>query len=311
MTAAAYIISILLQLVLPAALVFLIIHYFHTGWKFAILGAMAYMAANLLHSFVLGATITIDMYNSIVTAGPMYWIFVLFAVSAILQQLARWFAFRFSGGPGTTWEQVLTMGAGFGGFELIMLGATITLGFFNYVQINSSGGQGMNIPPESLPAVLSQNAIFWAKPFYLVLLETLPGLSGMVLQFTLAAMAWVAVRTRSYLWHAAAVLWMMALSSVGIVFSLWNQWAAPVNDVYPPDAALALMGYLLLIGANLVVLYVFFYRIRPLVEQVPVPLTVIPAKSRPAAPKEQPKLAVNEKKNRPVKPVKLPNKNND
>ena len=313
MTAAAYVISILLQLVFPAALVFFIIHRFSTGWKFAILGAMAYMASSLLHSVLLPILVSIDMYNGIIAAGPIYWILILFFFAGLMQQLARWVSFRFSGGPGTTWQQTLTMGAGFGGFELIMLllNSQLLTAFISAIQFTSTGGAGMNIPPDQLTAFQGQVQAFLTKPFLLVLLEALPGLSGLVLQFALAAMAWVAIRSRSYLWHAGAVLWMTMFSTVGIIFTLWNNWAAPVNGVYPSEGAIALMGFLGLILVNLVFLYVFYYKIIPLVEEIPVPVqpVIVPAKARNAPP-EEPKLPANEKKNRPVKPVKLP-KNNE
>jgi len=257
-TGTAILLAILLQLVLPMALVVLVVRRYNTGWKLFAFGALAFLLADMFRGPLWNAIASTEVYTRLILPNIVATILLYSLLVALLQQAFRYLSFRFTRSESSSWGGAMTLAVGSGGIELVMLyGMEVLIKAIFALQVSQSNGEGLGVDPSLLPDLLSQVARYWSRPFYIPLLEALPGLSGLALAFALTALMWMAVRQKSWLWGAAAVLWHTAFTALGSAASVWYSAAYPAGteNAYPSDAALAMLSFLAMGVVNVALLF--------------------------------------------------------
>jgi uncharacterized membrane protein YhfC len=223
MLSVSFVLSILIQLVLPILVVVYLIRRYKTEWRLAGVGVLAYLvfqvAQPLLFQFI-GET---DFYITQIQPLPSVSLaLVVGFLSAILEQAARTGGFWFVRKNIQEQAQGLTVAAGHAGVESVLIGLQFLINFIFAVSITASGIQAMNLSADDALKLQQQIDSFWQLPWYLPLAAGIQRIVGLVIQFGLGLMVWQAVNRKAWVWVGAAVLWQTAMSTLTVILAVNN-----------------------------------------------------------------------------------------
>lgn len=247
-----FVVSILIQLGLPALIAYVIVRRYKTEWRLVGVGALAYLVFQILQPLLFQFASETEFYTGQIQTLPMVQLALLVGfISAILEQGVRVGSFWYVRKTVGEWQAGLTVAAGHAGVESILVGLQFLINFVIAVSITSSGAQGLELTPEKAAELQIQIASFWALPWYMPLAAALQRVVAMALQFALGMMVWQAVNRRAWVWVGAALLWQTMMSTLSIILA--------VND---PDfgnmALFTLMG-----AVNGGIIYWFYRKLGP------------------------------------------------
>jgi uncharacterized membrane protein YhfC len=222
MLSASFVVSILLQLVLPLALAFYVVRHYHTEWRLVSVGVLAYLAYQVLQAPLFEALSGTEFYASLTQSLPQLTAAVLVGfVSAVVEQALVIGGFWFVRKSIADWKNGLTVTAGHAAVESALIGVQFLINFVFAISITSTGVQALpNITPEEATALQQQITSFWALPWYLPLSAGLQRVALLLMQFALGIMIWLAVSRKAWVWVATAILWETAINGVVIAISV-------------------------------------------------------------------------------------------
>ena len=227
MLTVGFVISILVQVVLPIALGYYLIRRYTSEWKIFGVGALAYLVAQVVQTPVFQTVAGTEIYQTMLTSWSPTLVIILFGfLAALIENAARFGGFWLIRERGKAWGSALVMGAGHGGMESLLVGFQFLVNFIFAISITSSGTENMQLSPEEAAALSKQVEAFWALPWFLPLASALQRLSALSLQLALSVMMWIAVSRRLWVFAAAALLWHTALNAVAatISYAMPNMW---------------------------------------------------------------------------------------
>ncbi len=251
MLTVGFVISILIQVVLPIGLGYYLIRRYNSEWKILGVGMLAYLLAQVVQTPIFQSVADTQAYQQMLTTWSPSLVIILFGfLAALIENAARFGGFWLIREKGKAWGSALVMGAGHGGIEALMVGFQFLVNFVFAISITTSGTQSMNLPPEEAAELTRQVEAFWALPWYLPLASALQRLSALSLQLALSVMMWLAVSRKLWIFALAALLWHAALNSVAAAVS----YAMP--DVWN---SILLVGVMLV---NIAVIFLLYYKAR-------------------------------------------------
>lgn len=207
-------INALSMLALPAALAWFATRRLGAEWRTVLIGAGAFLGSQVGHL----------PFNALVLpllpplSAPTPWVtWAFLGLSAgLFEEIARWFTFRFAvRSPG--WRDAFATGAGHGGIEATLLGASATISFLYVAALQDPAAAALL--PEGLRAAIDAQleparAAPWIIPFGAV--ERVGALSFHVAASVLVARAlrgaWWALPV-AIVWHAAVDGGVVGLAS--------------------------------------------------------------------------------------------------
>ena len=215
----SFILSILIQLVLPIALGVLIIRRYHTHWRLIAVGMLAYLVFQVLELPLFQAIGGTEFYSTqIASLPPVTGAIIVGFLAAIIEQGIRTGSFWFVRHSVQTWGGGLTVTAGHAGIESALVGVQFLINLI-FAIILSSGTQGMTLTPEEIANLQNQVSAFWQLPWYLPLAAGLQRAAVLMMQFALGMMVWLAVSRRIWVWLAAAIAWQTAMNALTVILS--------------------------------------------------------------------------------------------
>ena len=220
MLVASFTLSILIQAALPIFITYLFVRHYKTEWRLAMIGLLAYLIYQVVQAPIFEGLSGTEFYQNQLAALPsVHLALIVGLLSAVLEQGIRlgsfWYARKSLEGVG----HGLTISAGHGGSESVLIGIQFLINFAFAISITTSGVQSLNLSEAEAAQLQSQVTAFWALPWYLPLAAALQRLAVLALQFALGTMVWLAVSRRAWIWLAASVLWHTALNALLVVLS--------------------------------------------------------------------------------------------
>lgn len=209
MITAGFIVAILIEIGLPFVLGYLFIRRYRTGWFLFFVGVLTFIGSQVLHIPALQGLTALFQNGTLptppVTILPYFNAVLLGLLAGLFEETARWVGYRVLKQRADSWGAALTLGAGHGGIESILVGVTVLAGL-----INSFG-------------MIELAPLSWYDP----LAGAVERIIALSLHITLSVMVWLSVSRRNAWWFVAAVLWhaLLDFAAVLMVSFGWSTWA--------------------------------------------------------------------------------------
>lgn len=204
MIIAATLFSILVTMIGPVILAVILIRHYKVSWWLVLVGAGTFIASQAVHLPIL------QVFTPLYTAGkivPLTSEFYYLGYSVALglfaglcEESSRWAGYKLIKDRGKSWGAALTLGAGHGGIESILLvGVPLVINLIAMIQsaASSSSGAGQ----------ITQLEILWGTPWTTFLAPAVERVGAMIMQITLSVMVWRVVMKDRVAWWLGAVLW--------------------------------------------------------------------------------------------------------
>ncbi|MGE5250667.1 MAG: YhfC family intramembrane metalloprotease [Bacteroidota bacterium] len=240
MLSVAYVLSFLLMIVLPILLGIWLLRRLKLSWKLLLAGALTFIASQVLH-IPLVLWLTRAFQDGTLPAIPHAWALIFNAVllgllAGIFEETARWILFKFILRRARTWEEGVMVGAGHGGVEAVLIGASSGLAFVNMLAYRSVDLSTVpSIPVEQLELAKQQVAAYWSAPLYLPFVAPLERIFAICLHLALSVMVLYALAAGRPIWFWLAVLWHAVVDAVAV-------YLAQSSGILAAEVAVGLMA---------------------------------------------------------------------
>ncbi|MBN1889805.1 MAG: YhfC family intramembrane metalloprotease [Thermoflexales bacterium] len=126
-----------------------------------------------------------------------------------------------------TWRAALTLGAGHGGIESIIVGGLVLLGFVNMLVLRDMDLSTLKLPAEQLELLQSQMSAYWQMAWHMPFTGAVERLIAITLHLSLSVLVLQAFTRRNALYYLAAVAWHAAVNTLAVMLSgnRWEAWA--------------------------------------------------------------------------------------
>jgi uncharacterized membrane protein YhfC len=231
----AYPLAAMTMLFLPVGLGMFLAERLGTSWRLFGIGALTFIGSQAVHIPLLFA-LTGAFKRQLLPTPPPGWALASNAVllglaAGLCEELARFLVYRRWLVSARSWRDALMFGAGHGGAEAIIFGILAGLTFVKMLSLRSADLGHLPVTAAQLLALRAQVAAYWSAPWYDSLLGAIERASALCLQISFTVMVLQAVRRRSLMWLAAAILWHAVVDGTVVV-------ALSTGGIYRSEAAL-------------------------------------------------------------------------
>jgi uncharacterized membrane protein YhfC len=244
-----FILSIAFEIGLPIFLAYWFIRRFRSGWLLIGVGALTFVASQIVHIPVLYG-LTALFSNGFLPTPPHAYLslfnaIILGLLAGICEEPARWVGFKVLKRRADSFGASLTLGVGHSGFEsAVLIGLSVLINFIAMLSAHQTGN-----PPAGM--AIGQVDMFWRMPWYTPLAGAFERLTAIILHLILSIMVWKSF-SKGWGWFAGAVLYHALVDGTGVFLQSvgWGVWN--IEGVFG--------GFMLL---NIVFLYVLWKREKP------------------------------------------------
>jgi uncharacterized membrane protein YhfC len=199
-----FVIAILIEVGLPIALGILWTRCYSTSWKLFGVGVLTFIGSQVVHlPLVYG-------WNALYQTGALSslsleMITILNAVilgllAGLCEEFARLVGYRALKEKGNSWGAALTLGAGHGGIESIIVGLTVLTSFVTMAVAAQNPSAFPGLPVEQIEAA-------WSIPWHMPLAGAVERISAITLHTILSVMVWLSVSRSDWRWLVGAILY--------------------------------------------------------------------------------------------------------
>ena len=235
------------NVVFPILLGWWIIKKKGTNWKLFGVGVLTFIGSQVVHlplvagltqGFASGALPQIDpryvTYFNAATLGLL---------AGICEETARWVGYRLLKKKGDSFGAALTLGAGHGGVEAIIVGVSVLATLIAMLVMQSSGSILGNLPDDQAALAWQQMQAYWATPWHMPFAGAVERISALGLHISLSVMVWLAVSFRKAWWFWAAVLYHGLIDGLTVLIMSFgvNIWLLEVGLLVVSFSMLALI----------------------------------------------------------------------
>jgi uncharacterized membrane protein YhfC len=217
-------IAILVEIGLPILLAVWVVRRFKVGWKLVGIGALIFVAAQLVHIPLL-SLVSPALAESPIKNWPrinqvLFNGVFLGLMAGIFEETARLIGFRLLKDRARTWKEALALGIGHGGIEsLLLAGLPVLITFVALLQYRFGSQYGDPLLSQQFDPLL-------AMPWHIPLAGAVERISAITSQITFAMIILQVFIRRNILFYVAAVLWhafmdFLAVFLTGIGWSAW------------------------------------------------------------------------------------------
>jgi uncharacterized membrane protein YhfC len=230
------------MIALPLALGVYLTRRLRVSWRLFGVGAVTFVVSQVFHipfnAWVLNPLV--DRFGlSMDIPSQLAIIAVLFGLSAgVFEEVARYIFYRFwlKKNDDHTWRSAVVFGAGHGGGEAIILGVLALVTFVRLFVLRDVD-LSTQVPPDQLELAQMQVELYWAQPWYAVLLGAVERAAAISFHISAAVLVLQVFRRINILWLFLAIGWHTLLDAVA-VFGI-QTWG-----VYVTEALVVGMGIL-------------------------------------------------------------------
>jgi len=297
----------LILLIGPFLLGSFLIRRFHTTWMLFIFGAFAFLAAQIMHSFLYNFVQGTDVFLQYFKDSPvnvlLLYGFLLALIQTVIRYAAIWFGTRYLGGQTRPWTGALTLAAGFGGADAVLTFAFsalyLLLGVITFPAAGSPLPEG--VTPEQFATMQSQlNDLLNLSPIKIFLYsQFIPAVSLFLIEVTSLLITWVGAIQKKWLWVAASLVWQTAMIGLVSLSINWMNFYMTNDKLYGENLLTGGLLVLFVLALNLGVVYGIYKFVLPLIPADAMrPPTIAPSKPSSQV------SAANQSSSRPAKRLK-------
>ena len=157
-------------------------------------------------------------------------------LAGLCEEGCRWVGYRLVKEKGHSWGAALTMGAGHGGTECLIVGVIILI---NVIKLfASNGGWEVIMPSLTQPFQVTS---FMGAPWYDYLTGAVERIFAVTTQLTLSVLVWQSVVKGSFWWWLAAFAWHTVVDGTAVLLQYGGVGAWPIEGVIGIFAVLGLV----------------------------------------------------------------------
>ena len=239
----SYIVSLLVMIGLPVALVIFVVRRFKVSWWVILTGVVTYFVSQAIHYPVLSKTIALLQDGTLPVPAdkwiPLYIAVIMGFLAALFEEGARYFGFLIVRKKAKRIESGIGLGIGHGGMESLgfalwpwfPLFGGILIELVKVVFYNPGAEIAKGVAMEQVQYYVSYYAQIWANPWHVGLLPGVERLISLSTQILLAILVWKAVKSRNFGWFALAFFYHMLVVGISVFlqYSGWSYW--PIEGI--------------------------------------------------------------------------------
>jgi uncharacterized membrane protein YhfC len=218
------------NVIFPLILGWWIIKRKGTSWKLFGVGVLTFIGSQIFHLPVVNGLTRAFSTGLLPHVDPGFAPFfnaiVLGLLAGIFEETARWIGYKLLKKKGDSFGAALTLGAGHGGIEAIIIGASVLASLVSMLALQSSSEALSALSPNQAALARQQMQAYWATPWHMPLAGAVERIAALGLHIALSVMVWIAISFRKPLWFWLAVLYhavVDGLAVLGMSFGV-NVW---------------------------------------------------------------------------------------
>ncbi len=218
--------AILVELLAPLALAVWLARRVKAAWLLVGVGVLTFIGSQVVHiplNWVLSQVglISQDKARILQTA-------IVAGLSAgLCEETARAIGYWALKRRARTWQAALTLGAGHGGIESMIVGGLVLLTFVNMIIVRNLDLSTLGISGEQLALAQKQVAEYWAMAWHLPLAGAVERVIAITLHLSLSVLVLQAFTRKNALYYACAVTWHAVVDAIAVILAMnaWGAWA--------------------------------------------------------------------------------------
>ena len=223
---ATFIIAGIFNVVFPFVLGWWIIRKKQTSWKLFGVGVLTFIGSQIFHiplvngltvAFQTGALPHVDP-----VIAPYFNAVVLGLLAGIFEETARWIGFELLKKKGNSLGAALTMGAGHGGVEAVIIGGIVLVNLVAMLGLRYMDTAILPLPADQIQLAQQQAQAYFATPWPMPLAGAVERIGAFGLHITLSIMVWLAISFRKPLWFWGAILYHALIDGLTVLAVSFN-----------------------------------------------------------------------------------------
>lgn len=187
-----FILAIAIEIGLPIAIARRTTRRYAVPWSLFFIGMATFFLSQVGHipflTWMTSLFATGALPNPSPQFAPYFNAIMLGLAAGIFEETARLIAYLLLKGRARSWGAALTLGAGHGGLESILVGLSV-LASLVLVLVAAQGGLGnLGLPANIADTIQMQADTFWTQPWYTPLLGAVERIGAVILHITLSVM---------------------------------------------------------------------------------------------------------------------------
>lgn len=246
-----YVLSIIVEIGLPVALVIWLLRKYQSSWILVITGMITYAVSELIHYPALSGLKTLFTNGTLATPEakwvPLLNGLIIGLLAGLIENIIRWIGFKVNSKNSKPFRSSIALALGHGGVEIALVGVLLAVNLFSVIFYNAGSQIAKGVSTATVQAYMQQIANYWSSPWYYAPISLFEHLVTFSLQFVASIMVWRAVSKEKPLWLLWAVLYQTLNEGI-VTFLSGENWG-----LWEIEGVLAL--FLLL---NILLLYFFW-----------------------------------------------------
>lgn len=225
------VLSALLMMALPVALFVFLRRRLDAAWRFIRIGALTFFASQVFHipfnMIALPALLKklgLDSLQDASGANLLIVAMFLGLSAGVFEEVARYLVYRYWLTTGErTWKNAVTLGAGHGGCEAILLGLAAVITLVQMIALRTADLSKI-LPPDKVEQAQEQIQWYWSLSWYDVLMQPVERATAMTFHVSASVLVVQVFLRENRLWLGAAIAFHTILDMVAVVGMVqkWN-----------------------------------------------------------------------------------------
>jgi len=209
------------NVIFPLILGYWIIKRKSTNWKLFGVGVLTFIGSQIFHIPVVRG-LTLAFSSGILPKidpgfAPFFNAIVLGLLAGLFEETARWIGYKLLKKKGDSFGAALTLGAGHGGIEAMIIGASVLLGLVQMITLLTSDAALQALQPNQAALAQMQIKEYWATPWHMPLAGAVERIGAVGLHIALSVMVWMAISFRKPIWFWLAILYHAVVDAFAVL----------------------------------------------------------------------------------------------
>lgn len=243
----SFIVAGTFNVLFPLFLGWWIIRNKKTNWKLFGVGVLTFIGSQIFHIPVVNGLTRAFSTGLIphvpVGFAPYFNAIVLGLLAGLFEETARWIGYKFLKKSGDSFGAALTLGAGHGGIEAIIIGGIVLVTLVSMMALRATDPASLPLPADQVQLAQAQLQAYWSSPWFLPLAGAVERIGALMLHISLSIMVWLAYSFRKPLWFWLGVLYHAVIDGAVVLMSSFgvNMWIIEAFLIVTAAAVLYLM----------------------------------------------------------------------